>query len=146
MANRNLEENRLVPAEIAENVDFLNEYAHHLPSPQQGGMALDIALERTNMLVGGDQTYLQIGLATQTPTFRDYTFHLVVSAQDIKDAEIQQRIASVVTAAKASQDNDSNRLKVSLDVASAYKGTKHSLSPLLSPKLMVKNLEKVMRE
>src|SRR5438045_1486684 len=53
VAQKNLEEGRLVPESVVMTADFLNEYRHPLAPPRRSMAELDIALERKNVLAQG---------------------------------------------------------------------------------------------
>jgi hypothetical protein len=80
IAEKNLEEGRLVPEEALATADFLNEYRHRLSPPRHAPAGLDIALERGSVLASGGKVLVQIGISTAIPALKPVSLHALVFA------------------------------------------------------------------
>jgi hypothetical protein len=80
VAEKNLEEGRLVPEAAIATPDFLNEYRHPLSPPRQALAGLDIALEQRNVLAQGGKLLAQIGISTAPPALKPVSVHALVFA------------------------------------------------------------------
>jgi len=80
VAQKNLEEGRLVPEAALATADFLNEYRHPLAPPRHDPAGLEIALERRGVPAQGGKSLVQIGISTAQPALRPLNVHALVFA------------------------------------------------------------------
>lgn len=98
VAEKNIEEGRLVPEAAFDNPDILSEY-HHFLAPPRGALAgLDIALERNNVLDRGGKLLVQVGLSTAPPVLKAIKVHALVFASSDADKNERTRIAEAINA------------------------------------------------
>jgi len=79
VVSKQLEEGKLVPVEVVEQDDFLNQYKHNLPAPKNKLLQIDIAMEKGNLMAHGDSLYVQVGLASKKPQLKAKNYHILVS-------------------------------------------------------------------
>ena len=80
VAQKNLEEGRLVPEAAVASADFLNEYRHPLTPPRRGVADLAIALERASVLAQGGTVLVQVGISTLQPALKPVRIHALAFA------------------------------------------------------------------
>jgi hypothetical protein len=97
VAQKNLEEGRLVPQAAVVTADFLNEYRHPLAPPRRTLAGLEIALER-NVLAQGGRSLVQIGISTAQPALRPVKVHALVFAPANPGAAELKRLTQAVSA------------------------------------------------
>jgi hypothetical protein len=80
VAEKNLEEGRLVPEAAIATLDFLNEYRHLLSPPRHAAAGVDIAVEQKNVLAQGGKLLAQVGISTAPPALKPVNVHALVFA------------------------------------------------------------------
>jgi hypothetical protein len=80
VAQKNLEEGRLVPEAAVAGADFLNEYRQPLTPPRRGVAGLAIALERGAVLAQGGAVLVQVGISTLQPALKPVRIHALAFA------------------------------------------------------------------
>jgi hypothetical protein len=98
VAQKNLEEGRLVPEAAVASVDFLNEYRHPLAPPRRAMADLEIALERSNVLVQGGRLLVQVGISTVQPALRPVKVHALAFAPADPGARELDQLTNAVSA------------------------------------------------
>lgn len=125
MAEKNLEEGRLLPQEALAGADFLNEYRHPLPAPRRAMAGLHIALERRHVLIQGGKLLVQVGISTSQPALRQVNVHaLAFSPADPGRDELEQLTRALEALRR-------HAAGFSVDLIQPVKGLKVTESPLI---------------
>lgn len=75
---KQLEEGKLVPAEVVKHENFINQYDHKLPAPKNKLLQVSIEMEKDNLMVRGDSLYVQVGLVSKKPRLKAKNYHFLV--------------------------------------------------------------------
>lgn len=94
--SKQLEEGKLVPVEMVERHDVLNQYDHNLPAPKNKLLQINIEMEKDNLMASGDSLYVQVGLVSTMPKLKVRNYHILVSNRLTTPVEQQSLMKETV--------------------------------------------------
>lgn len=103
MAEKNIEEGRLIPTALVEMPDFLNQYPHFLPVSRQAPIGLHVSADRKFLPVGGASTVVQVGIISPQPHIGPSQLHFLVYDSARTDERVLQRIDALISTVTKAQ-------------------------------------------
>lgn len=149
VVRKQLEEGKLIPAEVVERQDFLNQYDHKLPATKHKLLQIDIAMEKQSLMASGDSLYVQVGLVSKKPKLKARDYHILVSNMFTTPAAQISLMKNVVKQFDSHMNILPTGSKLSVDWMKPGEKSDSSLSGLLATELLsaepTDNLESFIR-